>query len=193
MAIVITPGAQAPGRIDDVSTQRKQNQMISNVITVCHGNLCRSPMAAAMLRQRAEGLHVRSAGLAAVVGQPPEAEAIAAMSEIGIDIRTHRATQLTRQLADDAELILTMTSAQTRSLESLYPPMRGRIFSIRGFDDVDIDDPIGLPLSRFRQCRDVLTRGIDYWVRRLGNLNDLQDRSHERAVSREISIAGGEQ
>lgn len=150
-------------------------------------------MAAAMLRQRAEGLHVRSAGLAAVVGQPPEAEAIAAMSEIGIDIRTHRATQLTRQLADDAELILTMTSAQTRSLESLYPPMRGRIFSIRGFDDVDIDDPIGLPLSRFRQCRDVLTRGIDYWVRRLGDLNDLQGRSHERAVSREISFAGGEQ
>ncbi|MFT4068082.1 low molecular weight phosphotyrosine protein phosphatase [Paraburkholderia sp.] len=167
--------------------------MISKVLTVCHGNLCRSPMAAAMLRQRVHGLQIRSAGLTAVVGEPAEAEAIAAMSEIGIDIHAHRATQLTRQLADDADLILTMTSAQARSLEALYPPMRGRVFAIRGFDDVDIDDPIGLPLSEFRQCRDALARGIDYWAGRLANQRVPHGWADGHVSSGAVSFAGGEQ
>ncbi|MFM0502658.1 arsenate reductase/protein-tyrosine-phosphatase family protein [Paraburkholderia caffeinilytica] len=164
--------------------------MISNVLMVCHGNLCRSPMAAALLQQRVEGLRVGSAGLAAEVGQPAATEAVAVLSEMGIDIQAHRATQLTRQLANDAELILTMTAAQTRSLQSLYPLMRGRIFSIRGFDDADIDDPMGMPISAFRACREALTHGIDYWVRRLKNLNAP---SGERMVPDAVCVDGGAQ
>lgn len=190
MALVVTLGARAPILVSNVSTQRKQNQMIYNVLTVCHGNLCRSPMAAALLQQRIEGLHVCSAGLAAEVGEPAATEAVAVLSEIGIDIRTHRAMQLTRQLANDAELILTMTAAQTRSLQSVYPLMRGRIFSIRSFDDVDIDDPMGLPVSAFRTCRDALIGGIDYWVMRL---KQLGERSAYRVGSRAVCIDGGGQ
>ncbi|WP_408321154.1 arsenate reductase/protein-tyrosine-phosphatase family protein [Paraburkholderia nemoris] len=164
--------------------------MISNVLMVCHGNLCRSPMAAALLQQRVEGLRVCSAGLAAEVGQPAATEAVAVLSEMGIDIQAHRATQLTQQLANDAELILTMTAAQTRSLQSLYPLMRGRIFSIRGFDDADIDDPMGLPISAFRVCLEALKDGIDYWARRLKNLNES---AVERAHTEALCVGGGAQ
>ncbi|MGF6573519.1 protein tyrosine phosphatase [Paraburkholderia fungorum] len=159
--------------------------MISNVLTVCHGNLCRSPMAAAMLKSRDETLQVRSAGLAAEVGQPATSEAVAALTEIGIDIRSHRATQLTRQLANEADLILTMTSAQSRSLQSLYPTMRGRIFTLCGFDGIDIDDPFGLPLAAFRTCREALRSGVDYWAHRLNDLNEpISERVHSDAVCR---------
>lgn len=147
-------------------------------------------MAAALLQQRVEGLRVCSAGLAAEVGQPAATEAVAVLSEMGIDIQAHRATQLTQQLANDAELILTMTAAQTRSLQSLYPLMRGRIFSIRGFDDADIDDPMGLPISAFRVCLDALKDGIDYWARRLKNLNGS---SGERAYPETLCVGGGAQ
>jgi protein-tyrosine phosphatase len=150
--------------------------MISNVLTICHGNLCRSPIAAALLEQRANGLRVRSAGLAAVTGEPAAAGAVTVLDEIGIDIRAHRATQLTRELANDAELILTMTAAQTHSLQSLYPLMRGRIFMIRGFDGMDIDDPMGLPVPTFRACRDTLIPGVDYWVTQLTKLARQADR-----------------
>lgn len=167
-----------------------QNQMISSVLTVCHGNLCRSPMAAALLQRRLDGVRVRSAGLAAEVGQPAEAGAIAALAEIGIDIGAHRATQLTRELANNAQLILTMTAAQKRSLESLYPLMRGRIFAIRGFDDTDIDDPMGLPILAFRTCREAVAVGVDYWV---GRLVKLGGQSSDRAGSDAACIGGGGQ
>lgn len=186
----MTLDARTPIRVSNVSTQRKNNQMISNVLMVCHGNLCRSPMAAALLQQRVEGLRVGSAGLAAEVGQPAATEAVAVLSEMGIDIQAHRATQLTRQIANDAELILTMTAAQTRSLQSLYPLMRGRIFSIRGFDDTDIDDPMGMPISAFRACREALTDGIDYWVRRLKSLNEP---AGDRVYPEAVCVGGGAQ
>jgi protein-tyrosine phosphatase len=190
MALVMTLNARTPIRVSNVSTQRKNTQMISNVLMVCHGNLCRSPMAAALLQQRVEGLRVGSAGLAAEVGQPAATEAVAVLSEMGIDIQAHRATQLTRQIANDAELILTMTAAQTRSLQSLYPLMRGRIFSIRGFDDTDIDDPMGMPISAFRACREALTDGIDYWVRRLKSLNEP---TGDRVYPEAVCVGGGAQ
>lgn len=164
--------------------------MISNVLTVCHGNLCRSPMAAALLRHRLDGVHVRSAGLAAEVGRPAEAKAIAALSEIDIDIRAHRATQLTREFANEAQLILTMTEAQKRSVESLYPLMRGRVFSIRSFDDADIDDPMGLSIAAFRTCRAALLGGVDYWVLQLAKLTG---QSRDSAGSDAVSIDGGKQ
>jgi len=164
--------------------------MISNVLMVCHGNLCRSPMAAALLQQRSDGLRVGSAGLAAEVGQPAAKEAVAALAEVGIDIRAHRAVQLTRQLANDADLILTMTAAQTRSLHSLYPVMRGRIFPLREFDDTDIDDPMGMPLAEFRTCRAALQTGIDHWVRRL---TDLNGPAGGRARSEALCVDGGVQ
>ena len=125
-----------------------------------------------------------------MTGQPAATEAVAVLAEVGIDIRAHRAVQLTRELANNAELILTMTAAQKRSLESLYPPMRGRIFSIRSFDGADIDDPMGLPISAFRTCRDVLIDGVDHWVRQL---TKLAEQSGDRVRSCAVGIGGGEQ
>ncbi|REG50341.1 protein-tyrosine phosphatase [Paraburkholderia sp. BL6669N2] len=163
--------------------------MISNVLTVCHGNLCRSPMAAALLQHRLPDVHVRSAGLAAVSGQRAETKAIAALSEIDIDIRAHRAMQLTREIANEAQLILTMTATQKRSVESLYPLMRGRVFSIRDFDNSDIDDPMGLSITAFRICRDALVDGVDHWVRKLAKLTERSNGGGFDAVS----IGGGKQ
>jgi protein-tyrosine phosphatase len=145
-------------------------------------------MAAALLQQRVASLRVRSAGLAAELGQPAAAGSIAVLSEIGIDIRAHRAVQLTRQLASQSELILTMTAAQAGHLEALYPSLRGRIFAIRGFDDVDIDDPIGMPVRAFRACRDTLADGVEHWARRL---ESLHLRAGERAHPGARHVHGG--
>lgn len=112
------------------------------------------------------------------------------LDEIGIDVRAHRATQLTRELANEAELILTMTMAQRRSLQSLYPLMRGRIFSIRSFDDADIDDPMGLSISAFRTCREALIDGVDYWVRQLAK---LAEQAGDRVGAGATGIQRGEQ
>jgi protein-tyrosine-phosphatase len=76
---------------------------VSVLLFVCTGNLCRSPMAEALLRQRLEDanltprVQVRSAGVWAQEGRPASAEAIEVMAERALDIEDHRAHVLTAE------------------------------------------------------------------------------------------------
>ena len=62
---------------------------MKNVLFICTGNVCRSPMAEELLRSQLNGdrnIEVSSAGIGAVNGQPPSSYAIEVMKEKGLDI-----------------------------------------------------------------------------------------------------------
>ena len=85
-----------------------------NVLFVCTGNTCRSPMAAALAREelaRRGWQHVRiaSAGAAAEAGQPASHPAVVVMERTGIDLSMHASQRLTRELVEWADLILVMS------------------------------------------------------------------------------------
>ncbi|MFS9669038.1 protein tyrosine phosphatase, partial [Klebsiella pneumoniae] len=65
------------------------------ILVVCVGNICRSPIGEALLQQQHPNLTVKSAGLSALVGEGADDKAIQVMDEWNIDIRSHRAQQLT--------------------------------------------------------------------------------------------------
>lgn len=95
-----------------------------NVLFVCTGNTCRSPMAEALAREdlaRRGWKHVtvRSAGTATEPGAGPAAEASAVMARRGIDLSSHVSTQLTGDLVDWADLILAMGHSHLRMIETL--------------------------------------------------------------------------
>ena len=82
--------------------------MIRHILIVCVGNICRSPMAEAVLRhelREKDEMTVESAGLGALVGEQASEHAMALMRERGIDISSHRGQQLTPELVSEAELI----------------------------------------------------------------------------------------
>lgn len=68
------------------------------ILVVCVGNICRSPIGEALLQQQHPNLTVKSAGLSALVGEGADEKAIQVMDEWNVDIRSHRAQQLTQEL-----------------------------------------------------------------------------------------------
>lgn len=139
------------------------------ILFVCTGNLCRSPMAAGLLRQRLseEGLDARyqviSAGVWAVDGRPASENAIAVMEERGIDITDHIAHTLTSDDVAEADLILVMSQEHAHMICSTWPQYGWKVrrLSEMAGKRQDIQDPYGDPIEEYRACADAIARHID--------------------------------
>ena len=101
-----------------------------NILVVCVGNICRSPIAEAALTQQYPNKTIDSAGLSAVVGNGADPNALAVMSELGIDMSAHIAKQINETLVKRADLILTMSNNQSKWIEDRWPHCRGKTFRI---------------------------------------------------------------
>jgi protein-tyrosine-phosphatase len=145
------------------------------ILFVCTGNLCRSPMAAGLLRQRLseEGLDARhqvlSAGVWAVDGRSASENAIAVMNERGIDITDHIAHTLTTDDVAEADLILVMAREHARVIHSTWPQYGWKVHRLSEMAGKrqDIQDPYGDPIEEYRACADAIARYIDRGFQRI--------------------------
>ena len=142
---------------------------LNNLLIVCVGNICRSPMAEYLLRAEFEsdGLKVHSAGLGALVGQPAHLVAQELMAAKGIDISAHRAKQLDEQMINAADLVLTMESWQTSSILELSPLVQGRVYRIGEMQAFDVADPYRRSREEFVHSLNEIERGLDGWKDRI--------------------------
>jgi protein-tyrosine phosphatase len=140
--------------------------MLDRVLVVCVGNICRSPMAEALLRARlghGPRFDVSSAGVSALVGRPADESAVALMRERGIDISAHRARQLTPQLVAASDLVLVMETGHERAVLDIAPQARGKVQRIGRFGNFDVPDPYRQPRAAFLEALQLVERGIaDY-------------------------------
>ena len=141
--------------------------MIKTVLVVCIGNICRSPMAEGLLKHVLPETRVVSAGLGALVGQPPDPHSVALMSELGLDISGHRAQQLNGGLARQADLILVMDNAQRQEIQRLHPATTGRVFRLGELAKFDIPDPYREDRQAFENALELIQRGVEAWVPRI--------------------------
>ena len=134
-----------------------------NILVVCVGNICRSPMAEALIKQRFPEKNIDSAGVGALVGHGADPAAIKIMGQQNIDITNHVAKQIDENLALKADLIFTMSDSQNKWIEERWPFCRGKTFKLGHWNDKDIADPYKHELSAFQTAYQDIVRGIEEW------------------------------
>jgi len=143
--------------------------MIKQILVVCVGNICRSPMAEALLKTALRGqagLTVESAGLGALVGYPASDYALELMQEIGEDISAHRARQIHPDMVKAADLVLVMEAGHKRAIDDADPSARGKVHRLGEWQDRDIEDPYRQPKAAFADALDDIQDGVASWVRK---------------------------
>ena len=119
--------------------------MFNRILTVCTGNICRSPAAEFLLRERTERagkpVEARSAGIGALVNHPAEDTTCAMMQSRGIDLSGHRATQLTSERLRWADLVLVMEKHHRDAVLAMDPTARGKTFLLGHWTETEIPDP----------------------------------------------------
>ena len=101
------------------------------LVVLCTGNICRSPLAEVLLRDRLTGLPVtvRSAGTRAVVGEPMAPPVAASVAARGLD-PAHSAVQLVREHLADADLVLGLAREHRRAAIELHPRVVRRAMTL---------------------------------------------------------------
>ena len=142
-----------------------------NILFVCTGNTCRSPMVESFVRKiiiqnKLEGFAVRSAGLYAYEGEPASENAVEAAKKYGCDISSHRSLPIDIDLVNQSDLILTMTPAHKQVLSSVAD---GKVFTFGEYvgSDDDIADPFGGDLDEYIRCADTLYKFSELLVDKL--------------------------
>src|SRR5690554_1906147 len=143
--------------------------MFNRILVVCIGNICRSPVAEAMLRSALPGRQLSSAGLGALVGQGVEPNARELAEAEGLDVSGHQARQLTPEMLSDADLILVMSHGQRRAIGELAPQALGKTMLLGKWlpDEPEIPDPYRKSREAFEHVHRMLGRATDCWAARL--------------------------
>ncbi|ETD76436.1 arsenate reductase/protein-tyrosine-phosphatase family protein [Rhodobacter capsulatus] len=142
--------------------------MIRSVLVVCVGNICRSPLGAAVLARARPGLRLSSAGLAAVVGHGADADAATVAAEVGLDLSGHLARQLSAEIGATQDLILVMEPGHRAEIFRRFPALSGRVMLFDHWTGGQgIADPFRRDLDVHRATRDRILAAAEPWIARL--------------------------
>lgn len=124
---------------------------MKRILVVCTANVCRSPMIAALLRDRferaglADQVCVTSSGIYALVGEPADPLGQFLLAERDIDLSGHRATALAEEELRLADLILVSEEAHRQAIFYRSPQALHKVWLLTELNrsDGDVPDPYG--------------------------------------------------
>ncbi|MGO9976410.1 MAG: arsenate reductase ArsC [Solirubrobacteraceae bacterium] len=130
---------------------------MATALFVCLHNAGRSQMSAALFERAAQGRHQAiSAGSVADPDARVHPEVVEVMSELGIDLSRRRPQLLTRELAEQADVVVTMGCGDA------CPVIPGKRYL-----DWELPDPKGRPIAEVRATRDEIAARVEQLVQEL--------------------------
>ena len=143
---------------------------MTDILMVCEGNVCRSPLAQALLSRALPTVRVSSAGTRALVGQPADRLAIELAQEHGMDLSQHVAKELSGEHLRGADIVLAMTGAQRAWILDRFPFARGKVFRLGEQEQVDIVDPYQRSRLAFEISFAQILQGVTQWCEDIASL-----------------------
>jgi RpiB/LacA/LacB family sugar-phosphate isomerase len=165
------------------------------LIFVCTGNTCRSPMAEALMIHRLgaqEQWMISSAGISTSDGLPPSPEAIQALRERKVEPLLSGTTLLTRQLVDEADLVVVMTAGHRELILHSVPEADQKVRLLTSFGtggtNRDINDPVGGPMEVYRHIRDEIDSALADLILMLRKHGKLERPDQGKSNNMKIAI-----
>lgn len=158
-----------------------------NILFVCTGNTCRSPMCEGFFRKlvrdaKTTDLHCQSAGISACAGAPASPNAEEVMKTFGVDLSGHRAAALSARLVAEADRIVAMTESHRRAILAQYPDAGKKLFLLNEFHSDpsvprDVADPFGGNAEVYRKCFGEMKGALENLFLDLSKSNSKQQSS----------------
>ena len=138
------------------------------ILIVCTANICRSPMAEAILkklvseRQDVGQWNIESAGTWALDGNPPAFLSKYVMEMMGMDISSKKSQSVNLKLLKNFDLVLTMEEEHKQWLKEQYGESGDRVYMLSEMvgEIIDIPDPIGGELFEYKEVAELLQKII---------------------------------
>lgn len=139
-----------------------------NILFVCTGNTCRSPMAETIFKSLDPDTQVRSRGLVVLFPEPVNPKAEMVLGNHNLALGNHVTHQLKVTDIEEGTLILTMTEAQKERVEKNFA-VTDNLFTLKEFvgEIGDVTDPYGGTLMDYEDCYVELVRLIKKLVYKL--------------------------
>lgn len=111
---------------------------------------------------------VYSCGIFAQTGDAPTYNAIEAMTEYGVDLKIHKATNIQEAPIKEMDLILCATVSHRNAVLQQYPELKEKVYTMKEYvdwdpqkKDIDIPDPWGYDITTYRFCASTIDQCLD--------------------------------